>query len=372
MDIDKKIEIIIKELKLNQFEIRQLYPLDSKKISHLENIIKFLNDVKNIFYEKSIDFSRVSSFQHNLKNLIKGRSVKITQEQFVSELQNIILTLDSLRSSKDIEIIGKGLETVVKGVNMYIFRDKVIKKLFETTDKKFLDDYLMRVKVYIQRMNNIHPNFRLWPTEIKVIKKRIYIGSPESNLYIVYAIQKRFEAGFTLRNQINLWNKDEFLNKFNMIIQIALNIILSNHLNDTKVAADFDCANLILIGNTFYYFDYNNPFLKIGNENYGEMEKIWDEMQKVNKRTFITKAAFFTVVKIVFNPESFVEKVANNLFFSYKLRNKELKNKMELIIKEQNERIKAINTSKIKISRTTFLFKHGGISGYIPFFQRKA
>jgi len=372
---DNEIITIIDSLKKNKLypAISNFTNLNKDITIKLDNILYDLIQVVKILRVHSIDYSGILSLQSRIKNIIKQRGYNISAKELQKELDEVVWTLNSLKSSKTIEEIGHGLETTVRGIPTYYLRDKVVKRLFETTDKKIVDNYLLRVHAYCNKMNALHHKFMLWPTETKVIKKDIMIGDKISALYVVYSIQKRFNPGFTLNNVLGAADEKTFLEMFGTMTEIALKIIQSNMSGNIKTVGDLDCANVLYIGSTFYYFDYNNPFLKIGNENYREMKMIWDLMKKGSKFSFLTKGAFFTVVKNMFVPENIVQKIFLSFIFASRRWSKDLKEKMWVILINKTDQIPTgINIRKIKISKPIFIFKYGGlIADYIPFLQKK-
>lgn len=373
-DQDVEIDLIIRSLKKNSPNIlSKISNLDKVMTVKLENILLDLIQVKKIFHRHSLDFRDILSFEVDVRNIIQKRGKITPVNVMLAKLQKIILTLNSLKRTKDIETVGKGMEVTVKGIPSYYLADKVVKRLFETTDKGIVDDYLMRVTTYTNRMNSIHPNFRLWPSEFKVIKKDIYFGTNNSEVYIVYSIQKRFHPGFILKNYLGTCSEEKFLEIASTIFEITLKMLESNLTSNAKVSGDIYCGNIVYINDMFFYFDYNNPFLKIGNEQQNkEMKKVWDLIKKGQMLGTVEKIGFFPFVNSSFIAEYTIEKLSNSVFFSYKHPTPLLKEKMLAILKAKSEKINVgLNLRRISVSRITHMFKHGAVLESIPSFMKK-
>lgn len=367
--IDQIIILLGNNLLDNSDNLIWLSPVTTNKLIEL---IKALDKVIDIYNSHSLNVIEIISLRKRLINIQQKRNQGYKFEVLINEINGIIYTLNNLKYEKETEIVGKGFETVAQAVPAYYLRNKIVKRLFETTDPSLIGLYETRFNTYVRIMNSIHPNFSLWPSTLRIVKKKV---SNNTIIYVCYHIQERFDSRYIIRDVIERIEDDNtFLRMFDTLVQICLRITSHNISNKDNVSADMDRRNLLLFadGNQFkfYYFDYNNPLLRTGNEGNSILKEFLVLMNSKGIRARLNRAALLTVFNVLFTKRGLLEKVANNCFFVYKRRSKLLKKRMEEIISMRVAEFSfpdniANILNSVRISYFVFNVIHGGSADLI-------
>ena len=320
-------EKLIKNIKLINKKIKIIYILE-KQNKKIENIL-YKNNIKEIYYEKEINFNTIIKIINNKNNYFKLNLEKEKNKKTKKEIKNkIIKTFFKIKNKT------KNINKKYKINNLINFKNNIYKKLIKLKNNIFkIITNLNKIKIIKNKLfknllikNNLSKN-KINLFKYKKIIKKINKIKSKNKIITFLGEEKRFKINFIINFSKIINNKKILIvdfnsnNKFNIykllkikkynkksneIIKLNKNNI-SEKINEEKNIKKIIKSFLIKINkNKFLISDINLLFKQLNKNN------------KLNIEIFIQN--FLNYLKnnydfILFNMERKNNKEINNIIF---------------------------------------------------------